>query len=429
MTERLYFHVGAPKSGTTYLQAILEGNRAELAHQGVLLVGKRHIDRVHAAMVIREDSRLADLPAAAGQAWERLVAEIRDWEGPSAILSYELFAAASRGRAARALTMLEGIEVHLVVTARDYARALPSAWQERLKFALTEPLETFSPDTSMGARAQWGWRTMEAAGVAERWGSTLSPEHVHIVTMPRHGDDRHEFWRRFAQACALDSTGLMLDQERVNESMGVVEAELLRRVNAELGGRIEGGREQSVWLRDLLAHEVLAGIGSETIGVTTDQRADAAARSDHAIQHIRDFGHAVHGDLDDLRPDGHLSGRLPSEVLDGELLESAVETIVRLLLTMRERAREAAPVAAEPTPEGGRLHRGLAAASAPAVEARRKSLERRIGALEKELSRARSIQQRLGELGDVVSELLLPAADQDGVVLDEAVRRYRRDAL
>ncbi|MFA6299205.1 MAG: hypothetical protein WC642_08565, partial [Nocardioides sp.] len=69
MTQRLYLHVGAPKSGTTYLQRVLETNRARLADAGVLVVGDRHLDRIHAAMVVREDPRLESLPERARTSW------------------------------------------------------------------------------------------------------------------------------------------------------------------------------------------------------------------------------------------------------------------------------------------------------------------------------------------------------------------------
>ena len=193
MTERVYLHVGAPKSGTTYLQQVLEANRAVLASAGVLVVGEKRIDRIHAAMAVREDPRLESLPERAGTAWQRLVAQVRGWRGDVAVLSYELFAGASAEQVAAALADLDGIEVHVVITARDLGRSVPSAWQERLKFALTTPLERWRPrPESAGARAEWGWRTMDPAGVAARWGATLSPERVHVVTVPRATGDDHE---------------------------------------------------------------------------------------------------------------------------------------------------------------------------------------------------------------------------------------------
>ena len=40
MTDRVVLHVGAPKSGTTYLQAILERNRDAFARAGVAAGGR-----------------------------------------------------------------------------------------------------------------------------------------------------------------------------------------------------------------------------------------------------------------------------------------------------------------------------------------------------------------------------------------------------
>jgi hypothetical protein len=425
MTKRLYLHVGAPKSGTTYLQAILEGNAEKLAERGVLVVAAdRRLERVHAAMAIREDSRLANLPPEAAGAWDRLVEEIKAWSGPTAICSYELFAAAGAEKVQRALAKLGDIEVHVVITARDLARAMPSAWQERLKFDLTEPLISFAPDKTMGARAQWGWRTMDPAGVAKRWGSSLPPEHVHIVTMPRKASNKHEFWDRFAAACEIDSAGLDLDQERVNESMGVVEAELLRRVNETLAGRIDTGRDQAALLRDLFAHEVLVPQGNEPIAISDEQFEEAKQRADEAITNLQESGVAVHGDLEDLRA-SRASGRTPDQVTNDELLGVALESIAQLLLREKKmRAENAAVSTPRSLPK-----RIIRAVSAPAVEARRKRLEERLEALEEQTQQRRLLEQRVAELSDLVTSLLLPASEGDGQVGLSRIEDYREDSL
>ena len=340
MTERLYLHVGAPKSGTTYVQGVLEHNRARLADAGVLVVGETHLDRVHAAMAVREDPRLDALPERASMAWSRLVDQVRRWRGPVAVLSYELFAGASDVQAERALVDLEGIEVHVVITARDLGRSVPSAWQERLKFALTTPLERWRPrPESAGVRVEWGWRTMDPSGVAARWGASLAPERVHVVTVPREVGDGRELWDRFAAATDLSELALDLTIVRANESLGLVEAELLRRVNELVGDRLSGNREHALWLRDTLAHGILAELGREPIGLTDEQFEDATTRSLEAVRALTDGGYQVHGDLDDItatRPDA----RTPGDATDAELLASALETIVRLLLLVRERTRE-----------------------------------------------------------------------------------------
>jgi hypothetical protein len=157
MTERVYLHVGSPKSGTTYLQRVLRHNQEELGRQGVLVAGRTHGDLVHAGFVVREDPRLARLPERASGAWDRLVEEVRGFRGHTAIISYELLSAARRRQAAEAIESLDSYDVHVVITCRDLGRAVPSAWQERLKFALTVPLDQWQPPPeSKGPRAEWG---------------------------------------------------------------------------------------------------------------------------------------------------------------------------------------------------------------------------------------------------------------------------------
>jgi hypothetical protein len=433
VTQRLYLHVGAPKSGTTHVQRVLEHNRARLADAGVLVVGERHLDRIHAAMVVREDPRLDGLPERASTAWSRLVREIREWPGASAVLSYELFAGATKAQARRALADLDGIEVHVVITARDLGRAVPSAWQERLKFALTTPLEEWRPrPESAGARTEWGWRTMDPAGVAARWGAGLPPDRVHIVTVPRPPADELELWRRFAAATGLDGLDLSLSVERANESLGLVEAELLRRVNERVGPPISGDREQALWLRDTLAHGVLAGLGHEQIGCTDEQLADATLRADAAVSVIAAAHYRVHGDLEDLRAT-RPEARLPHDVSDGELLDSAVDTVVRLLLLVRDRTREQHGGRADQHVDGrgvGAMGRALVRrVVAPRIERRHDDLHQRIAQLEEQVAEGRRLHLRVAELTDVVTQLLLPPRVADGKVTARALQDYREDSL
>ena len=440
MTERVYVHVGAPKSGTTYLQKVLDTNRQTLAAAGVLVVGETHVDLVHAGMVVREDPRLESLPETARQAWSRLVSEVRTWSGHTAVLSYELLGGASKAQVRRALADLDGIEVHVVVSARDFARAVPSAWQEKLKFAFAQPLEEWVPRPEKdGPRAEWGWRTMDPAGVAARWGADLPAERVHIVTAPRENATRDELWRRFADACSLEVPGLRTDVPRANESLGVVAAELLRRVNELVTAPLTSSREQAAWIRDTLAHGVLTRLDKEPIGLTEAQLADAQERSEASIATLAASGYDIHGDLEDLRADA-VDGRTPGQTTESELLDAAVRTILELLLMVREAATAGVAPAVHPVEEPqpqrgvrgrvGRAGKGVArAATSGALFLENRRLQARLDALEAEVQTTRMLQLRVAELGDVVTELLLPAAQRDHEATAAAIAKYRKESL
>lgn len=434
MSKVVYLHVGGPKSGTTFVQKVLEHNTGALAAAGVLVAGPR-LDLIHAAMVVREDPRLADLPDSARQAWQRVVSQVREHPGHSAVISYELFAGASAEQARRALADLAGVEVHVVVSARDLGKSVPSSWQEQLKFGLTTPLERWVVPGEDAVRSEWGWRTLQPANVARRWGADLPADRVHVVTVPAAGGDAAQLWRRFAAACGLADLELDLAVERVNESLGVVEAELLRRVNVALDGRIRGGRAKSLWQRDLLAHRVLAPLGREAIGLPDKHRALAAEQAEAAIADIEQAGWGVHGDLADLRPSSS-PGRLPGEVGDQEVAESAALALADLLVWARgagadPHAEVSDPTSAPDTGSGVRAAvRGtLTRLSRGTRDRRVVHLERRIAELEAQVEQQRALQLRVATLSDLVAQLLLPAAQQDERVTGEALRAYRRRSL
>ena len=166
MTKRVYLHVGAPKSGTTYLQRVLEANRQLLAAAGVLLVGDRHLDRIHAALAgARGQAARRPARSRARTPGPRSCARSASGRATSAVLSYELFAAASAGagRSARWPTSRRTTCTSSSPRATS-AESVVSAWQERLKFGLTTPLEKWTPKPESAEGSEWGWRTLDPAG-------------------------------------------------------------------------------------------------------------------------------------------------------------------------------------------------------------------------------------------------------------------------
>lgn len=427
MTDRVFLHVGAPKSGTTYLQDVLATNRDHLETQGVLVGGRRRLDLVHAGMVVREDPRLEDLPPRASGAWDRLVAEIEGWSGHTAVVSYELLAGATREQAARAIASLGEREVHVVITARDLARSVPSAWQERLKFGLTVPLEEWVPPPARAVRSEWGWRTLDPAGVAARWGATLPPQRVHLVPVPRSGPHA-ELWRRFAEACALEGLAVTLPDTRSNHTLGAAAAEVLRRVNEHVEAPVTGGRESALWLRDTLAEGVLVTLDDEPITLTDAQLAEAEKLWVEVEPALGEAGYAVHGSLDEIAP-LRPSGTLPGATTTERRLEVAVAAIWRLLLLVREARTPEEPAPAreeEPSPRTSSLRSLFRAAHDRPLRSQVDDLTARLAEAQATLAESRQQQVRIGLLTDLVTELLLPGGERDDQALEHAIEQYRK---
>lgn len=328
--RQVYLHIGAPKTGTTYLQRVLHANRDALAACGVLYAtGSTSRDPVWAAEVLRGLDLSRHWRSEAPGAWDRIVDQVRGWDG-TAVISHEFFGACTAAQAQRALRDLAPSEVHLVVTARDYVSVAGAVWQERIKYGHATRFSEFRLD-DVGQAPMWTWRTQDLLAIIERWQHDLSPSHVHVVTVPRGG--RTELlWERFASAIGVDPSVASVEIPSANTSLGLVQAELLRRVDERVGRVLKKRRHYARWTRDLLANTVLSRGARERFSVSGPYASELMARSREAVSGISEAGYDVVGSLDDLLPPEPLPvTRSPDDASSEELLDAAIDAIVALI--------------------------------------------------------------------------------------------------
>lgn len=304
--NRVLLHVGTPKTGTSYLQDVLFRNRERLAEQGILYPAERFDAHFLAALDLM---RLpwGGLEAEAVGAWDDLATRVREWQG-TAIISHEILAHATGAQAARALSSLghPETEVHLVLSVRDLVRQIPAEWQENVKHRRTLGYAAFlerirDPDRA-SKLAAWFWGVQEVPDILNRWGATLDPAHVHLVTVPAPGSEPGLLWERFSHAFGLTDLDLDLEAERANPSLGAPETELLRRLNKRVNDVLEPADYRPL-VRELLAHQTLSRrTRSPRLSLPDDVRAWAEELSATWVEALRAEGYDVVGDLDDLLP-------------------------------------------------------------------------------------------------------------------------------
>ena len=130
VSHRVFLHVGLPKSGTTYIQAVLGKNKSLLRERSSLLYpGETWGRQVDAVRDVRRMKLPPSQKAAVNGAWERLVSEMEVWPNDS-VVSMEWLCMATPGQIQRIAKDLAPAEVHVVFTVRDVARTVPAAWQE-----------------------------------------------------------------------------------------------------------------------------------------------------------------------------------------------------------------------------------------------------------------------------------------------------------
>jgi hypothetical protein len=234
MASKVFLHIGLPKTGTTYLQTVMWADRPRMRAQSVLLPGRERRDHLWSTRIIREDPNLDTYEERVRESWEVLKAEIAGWDG-TALVSHEFFAGAATEQAARMVAELTPAEVHLVVTAREPVGLYSGGWQESLKNRDSRTMTEFAEaEVSESPMSVWNWRTLDVRLVLERWAPAVPAERVHVLPLPPPGSPRELLWQRFAGLVGLEPDSFDLSPTFPNESMGVAEAETLRRINDHL---------------------------------------------------------------------------------------------------------------------------------------------------------------------------------------------------
>ena len=331
MARRVFVHVGTAKSGTSFLQDLWWRHRDELCARDLLLPGVRR-DHFAAAAVVKGMTAVVEtLAGRQRDAWRRLVEEARLWPG-DVLLTNEHFSDSPPAAARAALDDLASAaeEVHVIVTARDLGRVLPSAWQQRVKMGARQRYRRFLATVRRDEDGQKFWRYQDVPAILERWSAGLSAERAHLVVVPPSGAPREELWLRTASVLGVDVAGLDTEAERPNDSLGLVEAELLRRINERLP-RSERSPELTRHVKGTFVPDALAGSAArESFVLPARHHAWVHERSAAVVADLRASAYDVVGDLDDLLPAPPRDGRTPDDATDEELLAAARTVLTRL---------------------------------------------------------------------------------------------------
>ncbi|GAB6983942.1 hypothetical protein [Nocardioides pyridinolyticus] len=334
MVDRVFVHIGLPKTATSYLQTIIWSNRDRLRERGVVVPGAERRDHLWSSRTVREQTSHRRAPEHQQQAWTRVRAELASSPG-TGLVSHEFFAAASAEQARAMVEALAPAEVHLVVTAREPLGLFTASWQESLKNGATTPMPEYGRTVSAKPTDIWNWRTLDLRLVLERWTRAVPAARVHVLVLDP-GAPREDVWERFAAIVGFPTEGIDLSGSFPNTSMGVAEAETLRRVNGQLTG-FGKAFDKGVYLRTYLADERLVPRGGERFWPEPDQVEDCRRRGEEAVAHLAAGEYDVVGDVEHLRVPAELEERRSTtSVTDAEVAEVAVGLVATMLGDVRD---------------------------------------------------------------------------------------------
>lgn len=340
MAERLIVHIGPRKTGTTYLQRVLQQLAPALKEQGVLYPtdyrGEDDYNHVGAVsdLTHNEESKESNRwTGKDGSGWSGLASAIAAWDG-TAIVSAEMIGGLRPAAAQRMLDGLSASTVDVVITMRDLGRILPSSWQQHVRNTHTQNYRRYLerrarergdlPPERMQAewdteRHQTFWRSYAYGALVRRWQHLVGTEHVSIVTLPPSGSPSHLLWDRFRAALdvpALPETAPRLPAFIANIGSTRAEAVFLHALNVEAKRRGWNRKTANELQQHLLASGFLERPdrgGPLLLPRSYLSRVRGWVAAD--IDDMATTGVAVHGDVEDLRVlDSSAShGRVPSD--------------------------------------------------------------------------------------------------------------------
>lgn len=355
----IFLHIGAMKTGTTFLQHLLSDNKELLAEAGYLVPGAAWGRQVRAAQdVLFSDFKDPKIRAGTQGAWQAMADRMLRHDGAGCVFSMEFLSFADPTQVSRIVTSLQPAPVHVILTVRDATATIPAHWQTTVRSGRT----TSWPEFMRAIRQHPGLlarltrsadpalvrfrRSQDIDRMLRAWRRHVPRERLHVVTVPPRGSEPRLLWDRFSQVVGLDPDLYASPTTGANSSLGYASTELLRRVNVELGEVLP--TDYNGTLRDHLAARVLSRRSAEESAprlgpVTYEFGLDWNRRTRKAVL---DAGAAVTGELDDLpvtptaqRDQTPDDGQpLPA---DGELLAAAATAVDAMRELVARRARRA----------------------------------------------------------------------------------------
>lgn len=365
----MYVHVGSRKTGTSALQLALWKSAERLAAVGVAspLVGRKaHVGMILHPLGWRHPPGYVE--AIDHPALGRFARRLRRAAGDCVLLSNEDLAEAERAQITAFIetTDAANLDIHVIVTARDWAQQLPSEWQQQLKDRSTTEYETFlrlvrDHEVPDGERF---WRRQDVLDICERWGAGLDPARVHVIVVPPASVDRRAVFRLFADVVGFDPSVLKAPAGSPNASFGYREAEMLRRLNLALGDRLpDFNHEYLPAIRRVLVRRVIARGASARVPLPPHHVDWVRQSAEERLRGIVDRGYSLYGNPALLVPAPDVGQPVPT--VDGDsIADAALQTLASFAVAQFEASRNgpgtaSAATATDRSPKLSPLRSGL----------------------------------------------------------------------
>ena len=324
MTDKVVLHIGAMKTGTSYLQAMMHANAADLSDAGILVPSRRSAP-VHDLIDFTANGE-AHLRKVRG-AWADLLAETKAYDGRAMVFSHEYLSLQGPKYVAKTLDSLGDFDVEVVLTVRDATGTLPAQWQtsSRNKGSMTWPEYALAARRGVDKVGTHTFLYSQRIGRMLRlWGDRVGPDHLHVVTVPRRSAGPGVLWERFAEVIDVDPGVARVTEVPANPSASHATAHLLCLVHqASIAAGLP--RREVKWMAVHVAGQAAARPNHEQPPPLDEPTLRFAARWNRQVRRaVQRSGARVVGSLDDLPVEPDLARKRPMALPgDADVLAAA----------------------------------------------------------------------------------------------------------
>lgn len=331
MPKRVVLHVGAMKSGTSFIQNVLHRNRERLAEHDLLFACDRWKQQVLAVRELISYGGPRQPPLPPDGHWQHLVETVNAWSG-TAIVSMEFLGPRSPTKIAIVQEAFAGADLQVVLTARDLSRSLPSMWTESMQNRGVRTWEEFleavrSEDPEERAGRSF-WKHQRISDLARAWVDVVGRDHFTLITIPPRGAPPTVLWDRFSQVAGIPQ-GLCDLEVRSNPQLDAASAMVLRAVNEKLADHGFDRTQYERVVKGMLAKQGLVRRAAQSAPLGIDERW-VRRKSKDEVARLTELDLRVVGDLEELTATA-VPGVHTRKVSAEQQLDAAVDGLVYLL--------------------------------------------------------------------------------------------------
>ncbi len=345
VAKRLVLHIGAMKSGTSFIQNVLRttANRERLAEHDILFACERWREQVLAVRELIDRGGPAQEPITPNGPWQHLVDVVNEWPG-TAIVSMEFLAPRKEAKIDVIKAAFPDTDLQVVLTARDLARSLPAMWTESTQNRGVRTWEEFLDAVRSEDMAQkpgrWFWKHQRLADIASRWSDAVGRDHFTLITVPPSGSPPDILWNRFAKVAGIPE-GVCDTEVRSNPGIDAASALVLRALNERLAEEEFSAQDYQRLVKSALAKQGLAKRPrDDSVRLGIDERW-VRRKSREELDNLRKLDLRVVGDIDELqaRP---VPGVHTKKITAEQQLEAALDGLT-IMVSRRSRKRRPRP--------------------------------------------------------------------------------------